>query len=75
MLRGEGWSFAVDVHFMMRVCVVYVHVCILLPLDTQSQYDAIMTFQGFLTLVGGAGVPHLRGREERPQHTAIRQNR
>lgn len=30
------------------------------PLDTQSQHDAIMTFQSFLTFVGGAGVPHLR---------------
>lgn len=35
--------------------------CVLLPLDTQSQYDAVMTLEGLLTFVGGAGVPHLRG--------------
>ena len=37
-------------------------VCVFqLPLDTQSQHDAIVALEGFLTLVGGAGVPHLRG--------------
>lgn len=47
---------------MITECVVFVHVCILLPLDTQCQYDAIVTLKGFLTLVGGAGVPYLRGK-------------
>lgn len=64
MLWGEGWSFPLDMHLFITACVVYVHVCILLPLDTQCQYDAIMTLESFLTLVGGAGVPYLRGREE-----------
>ena len=36
----------------------------MLPLDAQCQYDAIMTLKGFLTLVGGAGVPNLRGEED-----------
>lgn len=55
---GTGHS---QLHVMITACAAYVHVCILLPLDTQRQYDAIMTLEGFLTLVGGAGVPYLRG--------------
>lgn len=57
-----GWSFPVDLHLMITTCDVHLHVCVLLPLDAQSQYDAIMTLEGFLTLVGGAGVPYLRER-------------
>lgn len=49
---------------------VYMQVCILLPLDTQSQYDAIMTLKGFLTLVGGAGVPYLKRKDEMHKHPA-----
>lgn len=41
------------------ITIVIAYICSL-PLDTQSQHDAIMTFQSFLTFVGGAGVPHLR---------------
>lgn len=41
------------------ITIVIAYICSL-PLDTQSQYDAIMAFQSFLTFVGGAGVPHLR---------------
>lgn len=36
-----------------------------LPLDTQSQYNTIMTLKGFLTFIGGAGVPHLRREGEK----------
>lgn len=57
------WGKASHSQLYMHVteCVVLVHVCILLPLDTQRQYDAIVTLEGLLTLVGGAGVPYLRG--------------
>lgn len=64
------WLVIVDMHLMITVFVVYVNVCILLPLDTQRQYDAIMTLESFLTLVSGAGVPHLRGRGETDAHNA-----
>lgn len=49
-------------HLMTAAFIVYVKNSILLPLDTECQYDAIMTLEGFLTFVGGAGIPHLRGK-------------
>lgn len=35
-----------------------------LPLDAQSQNDAVVSLQGFLTLVGGARVPHLTANQQ-----------
>ena len=55
-------------HLLITTCC-FVHVCNLLPLDTQCQYDAIMPLEGFLTLIGGAGVPYLRGRGRMDLHT------
>lgn len=61
---------------MITALVAYVcNVGISLPLDTQGQNNAIMTFKGFLTLVGGASVPHLRKREQRDAHNATRLKR
>lgn len=58
---------------MITALVAYVcNVGISLPLDTQGQNNAVMTFKGFLTLVGGASVPHLRKREQRDAHNATR---
>lgn len=51
-------------HLMITATTVNVHVWILLPLDTQCQHNTIMTLKGFLTLVGGAGVPHLRKKSQ-----------
>lgn len=34
-----------------------------LPLDAERQHDAVVSFQGFLTFVGGACVPDLKARK------------
>lgn len=59
---SSGESFPADMHLMTVAFIVYAKNSILLPLDTECQYDAIMTLEGFLTFVGGAGIPHLRGK-------------
>lgn len=59
---STGKLFPADMHLMTAAFIVYVKNSILLPLDTECQYDAIMTLEGFLTFVGGAGIPHLRGK-------------
>lgn len=61
MLWVGGWGSSFPVDVRLRVCCF---VCFLLPLDAQSQNDAVVPLEGFLTLVGGAGVPYLRAREE-----------
>lgn len=66
MLWGKGKLFPVGMN-LNRVCMC-VNVYVMLPLDTQSQYNSIMTLEGFLTLVGGAGVPHLTVSKEMQKH-------
>jgi len=41
------------------------------PLDTESQYNSIVTFQGLLALVCGTGIPHLTGNTRQQRVTCL----
>lgn len=64
MLWGKGrgrYHYVLYILCSKHLCA-FVCVCVFSPLDTECQYDAVVTLQGFLTLVRGAGVPYLRKR-------------